>query len=281
MIALTLTGPLPRSAEFRVESDIGPLRLSLAWPDTPPPAEGWPLLWVLDPVQAFMGTVAALRSCCHRSDATGIVPVVVAGAAPDGPGDSQPHAREAWCLGVNRVGMQQALVGILRERVAQALRAWLPHHRADTPLIAARDVLAGHSLSAVFALHTALAYPRHIAAVAAISPSLWHGTQDLLDQAERYVSASAPLRLLVAVGEYEEGLAPWERDRADSEEKAARRAARRMVTSARQFALDATAANDALHVAYLQLREADHATARVLSLPAMLRLCAPLSVPRH
>ncbi len=280
MSGATTPVTIPDSERFVVDTEAGALRVHLAWPAGDPPADGWPVLWVLDPADGFAGAVEAMRFCSRRSDATGIVPAVIVGVEPDVPPDAVRAERERLFIGAQRDLLRDALDGIVRERVYERVRERVGE-RVPHPCDTSREVIAGHSLGGVFALYAALAHPGRFRAVGAVSSSLWHGTDELLALAARYAASAdtlpsaAPLDVLLAVGEYEQGLAPWELGRPESSETLARRTSRRMIDTSRMFASRLAETAPALRVQFRELADADHATARIAALPATLRLLAP------
>lgn len=188
-LAVLLTAAVPAAAEpwalersqvERVASSNGATyRLLIAWPEGDPPANGWPVLWLLDGEQHFATAALTARRLAEAGTRTGIEPGLIVGVdsgalaprvhdyTPATPGYAIPPGMPAHGL---RTGGAEAFLDV----VEQELQPLVAGRWAIDP---ARQTLAGHSLGGLLVLH-ALETERAFSAFAAISPSLWFGGRD-------------------------------------------------------------------------------------------------------
>lgn len=218
---------LPRS---RAE-DLGGHRLLMAWPETPPPPEGYRLLLLLDGNATFATAVAALRLQSGRPEVTGVAPALVVGLghAGDAPHDQPARLRDYTppvSGGPPGHGGIDAFLDALDAEI-------LPAIAARFPCDPARRAIFGHSFGGLCVAHLLLTRPGLFRHHVAASPSLWWGDGALLAVAEAFAAAPPPnaagLRLLVTLGGLESG------DPALPPERRAHLAARRMGQNARAF----------------------------------------------
>ncbi|NPD13838.1 alpha/beta hydrolase [Xinfangfangia sp. D13-10-4-6] len=153
-------------------------RLYLAVPKTPPPAAGWPILYMLDGNAAFDYLTAA-----HLALVPGLV---LAGVGYD---TDRQFSRERRTLdftapdldapGADADGIRPDHVhegrmaggaGLFLDRLIGPLRQAAEEGIAVDP---ARRSLWGHSFGGLFTLYAALSRPGAFARYAAISPSIW------------------------------------------------------------------------------------------------------------
>ncbi len=178
-------------------------RLFRAVPKSLPPAEGWPVLYLLDGNAAFDFLTVA-----HLALVPGLMLVGVGYdtdrqfarerrtldfTAPEGPGDGirPDHVHEGRMAGGGAQFLDR-LTGPLREAAETGL-----------PVDPARRTLWGHSFGGLFTLYALLSRPGAFNRYAAISPSIWWD-EALIRRiaAGAGVSAVAP-PLLVALGDKE------------------------------------------------------------------------------
>lgn len=151
-------------------------RIMVAWPEGPPPAQGWPVLWMLDGEDTFAMAAMTARRLARASVRSGvgegIIVAVESGSiarrvldyTPALPGYAIPAGAPAAGLAL---GGADAFLAFLRERAQPEIaRRWSIEAGAQT--------LAGHSFGGLLALH-ALAQGQNWSRYAAISPSLWYG----------------------------------------------------------------------------------------------------------
>ncbi|MGN5373312.1 alpha/beta hydrolase [Sphingomonas hankookensis] len=140
--------------------------VAVAVPAEASPAEGFPLLVVMDGAIHFDAVAAAARALARRPGKTGVAPMVVVGIA-SGAGWSHDPARRERDFLPDGDGMA-ALHELVRERV-------LPDIATLAPIDPARRAILGHSFGGVFALD-ALALGGFGAGVA-FSPSIRRAPQ--------------------------------------------------------------------------------------------------------
>lgn len=225
LLALLLTGPIreatsaevviPRSEQrvLHARSDAREYRIFIAKPDGPPPAAGFPVLYVLDANAVFGTVVEAVRVQSRRTAATGVVPAIVVGIGypTDGPFDEgrrildyttpadparlppRPDGRP-WPAN----GGADAFLRFIEDELKPAIER-------DFPVDRTRQAIFGHSLGGLFVLHTLFTRPDAFHAYAAVSPSIWWNDGVILDEERRFAAAPpADIRVLIAVGEREQ-----------------------------------------------------------------------------
>lgn len=207
--ALPAAGEPWQLARSEVEQVIAPdghaYRVLIAWPEGAPPAEGWPVLWVLDGEDNFVIAALTARRLSRAGARSGIAPGLIVAI------DSGSLARrildytpavpgyaisQGWPAHGYPTGGAEAMLDLIEHRIAPHLaRRW----RIDS----ARQTLLGHSFGGLLALH-ALFTGRPFD-VAAISPSLWFG-RDYVAGSERGMARPAAARsALIASGDAERG----------------------------------------------------------------------------
>jgi len=237
---------IPFSEEYLLASPStgGEYRILVAWPDTDPPADGFPSIWLLDGNALFGTVVDAVRMRSRRPDVTGVPPAIVIGiGSPDPTGSDRmrrtldftpfPPAGDAGALPGPPTGGAEAFLSFLESGLRPSIEARLP-------VSPGRRALFGHSLGGLFALHVMATGQADFRAYVASSPSIWWSRDRLLASLSAAATHPSPginaPRVMITVGEYEEELGPDEREAPGAESKAARRMDRRMVTDARTAA---------------------------------------------
>jgi predicted alpha/beta superfamily hydrolase len=209
-------------------------------PDCPPPAEGFPVLYLLDANADFLLVVEAMRRLSRRPASTGIPPAMVVGIGYPETGSyhierryhdmtASPPVDDGFALSQDlRYGGQAAFASFLNARLRRVINSRYP---ADPT----RNVLTGHSLAGYFVLETLAREPNLFSAYAAISPSIWWDPPRLeaaFASAAKTKCANG-FRLYAAVGGYEEELAPWQASVHVPPSYASLRGRRRMVKNTR------------------------------------------------
>ncbi|MFD2251057.1 hypothetical protein FHS82_000207 [Pseudochelatococcus lubricantis] len=275
---------LPRTSVRVVRSpfDGFAYRIFLALPEQAPPAAGYPAIFLLDANATFLTTVEAVRMRAARQDSTGVAPAIVIGIGydTDNPYDQHrrvhdftlPHTRDRprGNAGPRPTGGAQTLARFIAEVVR-------PLVEREAPLDRARQALFGHSLGAYFVLSQLLLDPGAFESYVAISPSVWwdepwlHANVPLLPA--RIGEEQAPRRALIAVGEYEQALAPWQQALPDTERIVALRQERAMVDRSRDLArLLAAHAPARLIMRFEELAGEDHSSSALTGISHGLRL---------
>ena len=209
-------------------------------PNCPPPAEGFPVLYLLDANADFLLVVEAMRRLSRRPRSTGIAPAIIVGVGYPETGSydierrhydmtASPPVDDDFALSRDLTyGGQAAFIGFLKGRLRRIINSRYP---ADPT----RNVLTGHSLAGYFVLEALAQEPDLFSAYAAISPSIWWNPPKLEAAFASAASknGSKHFRLYAAVGGYEEELAPWQASVHVSPNYASLRRRRRMVENTR------------------------------------------------
>lgn len=184
--------------------DTGPgHRLFIATPRTMAPANGWPVIYLLDGNAAF-----DFLTQDHLDLAAGLVVVGVGYdtdrqfsrerrtldfTAPDGPGDGiRPDHVHPGRMAGGAAEFLQRLIGSLREAA-----------EADLQIDPTRRTLWGHSFGGLFALYAVLSNPDSFNRFAAISPSIWWDEALIRRVADASKPMVSPPPLLIALGDRE------------------------------------------------------------------------------
>lgn len=249
----------------------------VAWPVGPAPAAGFPVLYLLDANATFGTVVEAIRMRSHRPESTGVVPAIVVGLAyPTDAPYARAHRHEDYTpwppaepLGEREshgaVPKADVFLDFLLGDVRRAIEA-------DYAIDARRQTLVGHSLGGLLALYTLVTRPQAFSHYVAVGPSIWWNPPalfDALDQSPLHGIARADRpRALLAVGEFEQRIAPWQQS-IDTDEVRARRAARQVVDNAVRFGGALRTAG--LDVHNLEFDSEDHASVVTRALGPALR----------
>jgi len=236
---------LSRTESHSLRGGAAPLLLHVALPeghDMPP--EGWPLVMLCDATDSFATLVETVRRCASRPSATGIAPAVVAGIAYDreamdakairlarirdytfGPAE----AEDVEATGAAETGNGGQMLALITEAISGLIRDYSINRKTIS--------LFGHSLVGKFVLDVLVRHPALFSTYVAISPSIWWNRPELEQRIEGLspqLAGLAPRRVMVAVGEWEQGLAPWQQQSALAADMAHRRERRRMIDNARE-----------------------------------------------
>lgn len=188
---------LPQSdVQFAPVADGHVYRLLVSWPDTRPPRDGWPVLWLLDGEETFALATITARRMGRRNRAEGLIVAIacehrgrhVEDCTPTIPGYRIPDGFPACGLPTGGAERFLDLIeGVFRPLVESR---W--------PLDPARQTLAGQRFGGLLALH-ALLTGRPYSSIVAVSPSLWYGG-DAMAATERKADPRLRTRLLIANG---------------------------------------------------------------------------------
>ncbi len=184
---------LARSGTFDLTTaDGSPYRIAVAWPETPPPAAGYPALVLVDGQALFATTVTAARLQSIRSEVTGVDDAVVVGIGYPGEAPFNAERRQRDLLPVAG-GADRFLAAMVDEILPAVARL--------APLDPARRALVGHSYGGLFSLHALFTRPGLFASHVAGSPSIWWNEEAILATEERFRAGSGFAgRLLITVG---------------------------------------------------------------------------------
>lgn len=241
-------------------------RISIALPDGPVPAGGFPVFYLLDADAGFATVAETHRRLSRRPDATGVAPAVIVGIG-HGSGalyDTRQRERDYVPKGLQPAGEggAEAFLDFIETRLKPEIGAVLP-------LDPRRQALIGHSLSGYFVLWTMVRHTRAFQSYVAISPSLWRGAGL---EADLPAIRGEISRVFIAVGEWEEALAPWQAGRGDTNDIASRRAARSMVGNARAFAAKLGGHIGAGRVRFEIFPDEDHASVFGIAVSRAMRI---------
>lgn len=234
----------------------------LAEPEGMQPGAPLPCLYVLDAEGMFATVVEGLRRAGGRSSATGVRPALVVGIGAGSAGRTADFTSDAPAF---------------LDRIEGELFPLIPQHGPR--------FLFGHSLAGFFVLRCLLTRSHLFEGYVAASPSIWSDPAFLLERIARLGPALAgrAVRVMTAVGTWEQDLLPWQVRAPDGAAMAGRRAERRMVDRARQFADALRAlALPGLILRHEELAGEDHASIVPVAIAHGLRfLMAPPDVLSH
>lgn len=211
LLALLSAGPLGAAAWTLPHSDVqivsapdGHLyRLMVSWPEGEPPAQGWPVLWLLDGEDNFaIATMTARRLArAHPEIGKGIIVAIECGDRSRRVEDYTPAvAGYAIPNGFPASGLPTGGAERFLDLIDETFRPLVAGRWHFDP---ARQTLAGHSFGGLLALH-AMFTGRGYSTIVSVSPSLWFG-EDALAAKERKADPSLKTRLLIANGSQERG----------------------------------------------------------------------------
>jgi predicted alpha/beta superfamily hydrolase len=228
---------LPGTEEHCLATPGGEYRVFLSIPPGEPPPGGFPVLHLLDANASFATLAEIQRGAAQRAGTTRIGPAVVAGIAY--PGNAAHHRQRRgfdYTAGppaaepaTHSSGGRDAFLGVLCGPVADLIAS-------RCPVDATRRVLIGHSLAGFFVLDVLARDPDAFTDYVAISPSVWWDKERLLTGLADVPRAARSPRVFIGVGEWEQGLTPWEIGTPDAARTAERRGRRAMVGQARDMA---------------------------------------------
>ncbi|MDQ0511459.1 alpha/beta hydrolase [Ancylobacter amanitiformis] len=264
-------------------------RIFRSIPRGPAPESGFPVIYMLDANAGFASFHQAMARAAGRPSATGVSEAVIVGIGyPEGE-DIRTRRAFDFTVGPSRDAAaepprpERASLHGGRDAFLRFIETTLkPAIAARVPVDPARQTLFGHSLAGWFTLDVMTRDPGAFAAYVAVSPSIWWdearlneglaGLEDLAGLEYLAGLESPPPRLALMVGEWEEALAPWQADRPEAAEMAARRAQRAMVARARAFAAQVAATlGPAAQVRFDRMAGEDHASILPAAMTRALR----------
>lgn len=245
------TVPASRQVDFTSAINGRAYRIQVAMPFTPPPAKGFPVLYVLDG-DVYFGTYAFAARL--RAMSREIEPVVVVGIGyPDAqasiatalarrqydltPTDADDETK-AMAARSGGGALEYAGANVFLRIIEEEIK---PRVAKIVPVDPDRDILYGHALGGLFALHAMFTRPHAFQTYLALSPSIWWNHSAELKNEAAFASlvtaGKATPRLLIAVGGMEQttptGPLPPAMTRADVAKLTANEA---MVDNARKLA---------------------------------------------
>lgn len=202
-----------RIEEFDLSGPQGRVyRISIARPDGPAPAGGYPVIYVLDGNALFRIVADSARFQAFRPSWTGVGPAVVVGVGyptdamfdvparyfdlttPLPGGGASPAGGPKM-----QSGGADAFLDFLETRVKPEVEKRVPVDRTH-------QTLFGHSLGGLFTLHTLFTRPSAFQSYVAVSPSVWWGGDQTFGEARRFVASGNGngARVLLTVGSNEQ-----------------------------------------------------------------------------
>lgn len=205
----------PRISEFDL---VGPrgrtYRISIARPDAPAPAQGYPVIYVVDGNALFRIVADSARFQAFRPSWTGIGPALVVGIGYpndqmfDMPGRYFDLTTPLPGGGVSpaggppmKSGGADAFLDFIEDRVKPEVQRRVAVDRG-------RQTLFGHSLGGLFALHTLFVRPAAFQSYVAVSPSVWWGGNQTFAEAEHFATSGKANgdHVLLTVGSNEQAM---------------------------------------------------------------------------
>jgi len=227
----SISAPIPGTVQFDFASDKGsePHRIFLYTPPGEAPAEGWPVLYLLDGNAVIATAVEALRAQAPYTLGTGIhFGVVVAIGYPTD--EAYDGTRRSWDLAPPPGQSYPPYVEggpELRTGGADHFLAFIEHELKPeiarrVPINENRQSIFGHSFGGLFVLHALFNKPDLFSAWISASPAIWWEGGGIITRAEEFVAnPKGEGRVLLLVGEYEQTLAPFQIGAEDEEKRLA------------------------------------------------------------
>jgi len=210
---------LPASRQFDFKSTINgrSYRIQVAMPFVPAPPNGYAVLYMLDG-DAYFGTYSfAARMRAMMGE---LQPAVVVGIGyPEGESDlkamfvrrqydltpTQSDPKEAAQAGLSTDPSALGGADVFLQVIEREVK---PRVAALVPVDSGRDILFGHSLGGLFALHTLFTHPESFKTYLVLSPSIWFDHRVVLGNEAKFAAAvksgRISPRVFVAVGGEEE-----------------------------------------------------------------------------
>jgi hypothetical protein len=191
----------------------GEYKIMVSWPEGQAPAEGWPVIYLLDGESVFPGAVSLMqRLTCERCPLTPGVVVAI-----DYPGDSRRE--RDYRPTVDKVALEPNPAGGTYPPGApgEAQKFWRFIDAELKPWVAQRwqinpqrQALFGHSYGGLFTTWLFMTSPGAFQHFYASSPSVWWNDRYLLRMAQTWQSDEGHTQLSISVGGYEQSLQPQE-----------------------------------------------------------------------
>lgn len=209
-------------------------QVSVAVPKGPVPEQGFAVIYLLDANASFATVVETHRRLSRRPDATGVGAAVIVGIGHDTEALYDTRMRQRDFTPAQSAGPNQSDGGAdeFLEVIQTQVQPLICQEFAADPR---RQILAGHSLAAFFTLWVLARQPEAFQGYIALSPSLWWDPT-LIEALTSRSSLPNDCSVYLAVGEWEEALAPWQLGQPGSDDIRQRRVQRRMVSNVQECA---------------------------------------------
>ncbi len=211
--AVAVTVPLSRQIDYRSAMTGRDYRLLVALPETPPPARGYPVVYVIDGGLYFATVVETMRLQARHFIKPAIV--VAIGYQAEDTTSALTRRNVDLTLPLTATDLEAPLFkmgGLTNPAETGGLDAYLemlvkevrPMVGTIAPIDLSQQILFGHSLGGLAVLRQFLRNPGSYSGYIASSPSIWFKDQAVLaDEAAlppKLTALSAPPSLLLAVG---------------------------------------------------------------------------------
>ncbi|MEG6508954.1 alpha/beta hydrolase-fold protein [Methyloligella sp. 2.7D] len=197
-----------------------PYRIFIRKPATPPPPEGFPVIYAVGANANFLTFVEAMRNGSENPIRTGIAPAIVVGIGfpIEGSFDIKRWVLD-YTLPAERYDLPQRPnkkpwppMGGADETLDFIENDLKPAIARDFTIAPAKETLMGHSFGGLFALHTLFTRPGLFDTYLAASPSIWFNDRQVLTEMDSFL-ADLPAdldekQLYIGVGGLEEAPAP-------------------------------------------------------------------------
>ena len=258
----------------------------LSIPETPPPAGGFPVLYLLDGENTF--PLAALMSQKWREHGPrlGLYPGIIVGIGhikteqdknPRAE-DFTPPAPDLSATG-DFSGAPQGGADRFLDFLDKELR---PQLAAEFSLHPRQQTLFGHSYGGLFTLHTLFTRPDSFQRYIAASPSIWWNNTHIFKERDAFLRQwrkgnSPSPKILITVGDQEQKPLPHHQARGRAELVTSRK----MVDQAKELAAELSSAG--LPASFLLFPDENHGSALVTALNHAIRIAFsnPVSLPKE
>ncbi|WP_392562848.1 alpha/beta hydrolase-fold protein [Orbus sturtevantii] len=188
---------------------IGNYKITIYYPNTLRPANGWPILYLLDGDSVFAQAVATVKRQNHQA-------IIVAIDYPDKTRrelDYLPHPPELTLeiLSNGKINIPDAYGGAdnFLAFMQNELKPALAQRFEIDP---SKQIVFGHSIGGLWVLHTLFTQPITFNYYIASSPSIWFSDRYILQEAVQFIKQyqktelTKPIDLSISVGEFEQSL---------------------------------------------------------------------------
>ncbi|EIQ00951.1 putative hydrolase of alpha/beta superfamily [Opitutaceae bacterium TAV1] len=244
-------------------------RIFVSVPETPPPADGYPVLYTLDGDTSFPLAAFLVQSAEPRAAAFGITPGIVVGIGYTGDEKNKNARAEDYTPPPADLSDTGDLSGAVQGGAGRFLdfleKDLKPLIASEFRIDPARQTLFGHSYGGLFTLHVLFTRPALFRHYVAGSPSIWWANRHILSEKAAFEknllpplkSAGAVPDLVIGVGSTEQTPRPDPR-LAHRAEMVIRR---RQVDNARELAAALSASG--LSTRFYLYEDEGHGSARV------------------
>ncbi|MDD2987460.1 MAG: alpha/beta hydrolase-fold protein [Zoogloea sp.] len=196
--------PAARQVDLKARNSGHPYRIFVAEPSSPAPAEGHPVIYVLDGNAAFPVAAFLARGAAARREVTGHVPPLVVGIGYPGKADFDVAARRRdYTPGGTGAGAADGggEADVFLDFIEGELK---PLIEARYVIDRKRQALFGHSFGGLLVTHALLTRPDSFSTFIASSPSIWWREHWVVKgQPSRQGAAGLP-RVQISVGALED-----------------------------------------------------------------------------